>query len=127
VIGGDPRVDASPLTTEELTVVPTERELMLQKLNLPMLFLDVGTVVVHDSPRGDDSPSSLRHVDASIELPEPVTSLEAASLMCRVLVDPLVARVTLERRQDRLVLRTFYALLSGTWTLDLSVQLAFTA
>lgn len=96
-----------------------EADLVLERLNLPMLLLDLGSV---EGIARDDGARRLRAV---VAFDGPVDVDAVATVVGRLLRVPLVTRVAVERTDDwgvaELVTTCRVALAPGSWELRLDL------
>lgn len=96
-----------------------EADLVLARLNLPMLLLDLGSI------EGIARNDAERRLRAIVAFPAPVDVDAVATVVGRLLRVPLVTRVTVERTDDwgraELVTTCRVALAPGEWELRLDL------
>lgn len=96
-----------------------EADLVLERLNLPMLLLDLGSI--EGIARNDGE----RRLRAVVAFPGPVDVDAVATVVGRLLRVPLVTRVTVDRSDEwgvvRLATTCRVALAPGDWELRLDL------
>lgn len=98
------------------------RRTVIDDLNLPMLFLDVGAVIIRPDDDGPDVGHAPSRIRAAIETDEHSSAAAAASLLCRVLYNPLVSTVHITRESESVRLECRYPASNGNWTVELTTM-----
>jgi hypothetical protein len=101
---------------------PSERQRVLDDLNLSMLFLDTARVEAVTPPRA--SPGRLGDIDRRLRLRvlarHPLTPAGTAALLCRVLHNRRIPSVEITRLGEGVRLRCAYLLPAGAWQLEIT-------
>ncbi|MET0862500.1 MAG: hypothetical protein ABW091_15900 [Microbacterium sp.] len=105
--------------------IVTERQSVLDDLNLSMLFL--GTAHVEAIPAGeleDADEGALRRLGLRVLARSPLSPAMTAALLCRVLHNRRIPGVEIDRIADGVRLRCAYLLPTGRWRLDIVAPIA---
>lgn len=92
-------------------LIGVERRILLDDLNLHMLFVDTADVAVRDAP------ADRRHLDITIRAHGGLSPAATAALLCRLLHHRRIPSVEIDRDRDHVSLQCQYLLATGLWSL----------
>jgi hypothetical protein len=98
--------------------ISRERRLILDDLNLGMLFIDAAEIEIVDDTDID------RRLTVCVHAPADLSPTDMAALLCRFLHHRRIPSVEIERAHDRVHLRCRYELPASDWGIDVMAQSA---